>query len=401
MLFHIALKDLKVVFRDKKAMAIMLVMPILIVLILGFGLGWAFNSELAIQKFTLGVVNHDDGLMSQVFINQVLRENMSKMFTTFVVDETEAEEILKDKVVPCVIVIPQDFSKSIEENKPVQINIQSNDDGQIKSAVVRSVTEGFAQNLSLGYAGAFAASDVFAKYKIPFKVPIEGISQSTAIMSEIQKKLGGEMIKFEQKEQQKEKNLSAMEYYSAAMLVMFLLFGASMGTKLIVEERENSTLGRVMSARPGKFTLITGKFLGLMFICLTQAGILILFTRIFYGVGWGASLAGIFLITLSSVFAAAAFGMFIAAIAKTPKAADALSQLFIQTFTVLGGGMWPIYLMPDTMKTIARFTLNWWAFKGYHELMLGMNLSTVLPYCGILIFMGLIYLGAGVLRFRV
>ncbi|MHB8126657.1 MAG: ABC transporter permease [Desulfitobacteriaceae bacterium] len=401
MLFHIALKDLKIIFRDRKALAVMLVMPLIIVMILGSALGNVFNKELVVQKFSIGVVNHDEGILSQIFINQVLRENMAKMFNTFVVDEEKANEMQKEKVVPCIIVIPQDFSADLEKNIPVKLMIRSTDDGQLKSSIVQSVTEGFAKNISLGYAGAFAAGEVFHKYAIPVTKPSASMSEVSAIMSELQKKLGSEMLEFVVVEQEKQKSLSAIEYYSAAMLVMFLLFGANMGSRLIIEERENKTLGRIISARPGKVTLIAGKFLGLTLICFVQATILIVFTHFFYRINWGSSLSGLLLTTLAAVFAAAAFGIFIAALARTPKAADGLGQLFIQTFTILGGGMFPIYLMPDSMKTIAKFTLNWWAFNGYHNLMLHNDLTTVLPGCGVLLLMGIAYLGAGVLRFRV
>ncbi|MCX7843113.1 MAG: ABC transporter permease [Clostridia bacterium] len=401
MLLHIALKDLKIIFRDRQALAVMLVMPLLIVVILGSALGSSFSPQLAIQRFTVGVVNNDEGLMSQIFINEVLRGKLSDMFSTFVIDEQKAEEMLKSEAAPAVIVIPEGFSESIENGKPVRIDIKAHGDSRLKSGIVRSVTEGFAENLSMGYAGAFATLDTLKKYNIPFNAQANGVSNATAIMGGLQKKLGSEMLKFKEIDQEKQKTISAMSYYSAAMLVMFLLFGANTGTKLIIEERESRTLGRLISARPGKAALITGKFLGLMLICFTQAVILIIFTQLFYGVNWGVSLTGIALVTLSSAFAAAAFGMFIAAIARTVKVADGLGQLFIQAFTVIGGGMWPIYLMPEPVKIAARFTLNWWAFNGYHDLMMGMNPQTVLPYCGILVLMGLAYLSFGILKFRV
>lgn len=401
MLLHIALKDLKILFRDRKALAVMLAMPLLIVLILGFALNGVFSNELAVQKFSIAVVNKDEGLMSQIFINRVLRSEMSKMFATFVVDESNAGDMLKNKTVPVVITIPENFSKDIENRKPVKLEIKSNDEGQFKANIVRSVTDGFAQSISQSYAGAFAVVDVFKKYKIPIEKQMEGMSDASAMMAALQGRLGNGMLEFNGQEQEKNKSLSAMGYYAAAMLVMFLLFGANMGTRLIIEEREKMTLGRIMSARPGKVILITGKFLGLMIICLAQAFILMAFMRIFYRVAWGTSIAGILAVTLCSAFAAAAFGMFIAAIAKTPKAADGFGQMFIQVFTIVGGGMIPIYIMPEAMKTAAKFTLNWWAFSGYHNLMLGMDVFSVLPACGILLLMGVAYLSFGILKFRV
>jgi ABC-2 type transport system permease protein len=209
------------------------------------------------------------------------------------------------------------------------------------------------------------------------------------------------LVKFTEVNEEKKRNLSGIQYYSAAMLVMFMLFGSNYGTKLMVEERESRTLGRLMSTRVSRVTLITGKFLGLFLICLTQSLILMVFTRLVYGVHWGNSLPGLALVTLCAVFAGAALGMLIASLAKTVKAADGIGQLFIQTFTIIGGGMIPIYVMPESIRFMANFTLNWWAMKGYNDLMMGMGVTAVLPYCGILALMGAAYLTLGVWRFKV
>lgn len=401
MVLHISLKDLKVVFRDIKALAVLLLMPALIIFILGSALGSMFSGNLAIGKFSIGVVNKDDGLMSQVFINQVLRNSLSDMVDTYVVDEDKADEMLREKTVPAVVVIPEDFSNNMDNGNPVKIIVKSQLDSQLKASIISSVTEGFAQSISLGYAGASAAVGVFYKYGIPIEKPVEGMSDTTAVMVQLQDKLNSGMIEFLEETRERQKNLSAIQYYSAAMLVMFMLFGANQGTRLIVEEREMKTLGRIMMTRVRKTDLILGKFFGLVFVCLLQSLILIIFTRFVYGVDWGSSVSGIALVTLCAVFASVGFGMLIAAIAKTSKAADGMGMLFIQIFSLVGGGMIPYFVLPESIKSAARVTPNWWAVKGYHDLMLGAGFNTVLPYCGILIGISVLYLSVGIMRFRV
>jgi ABC-2 type transport system permease protein len=401
MFFHIAFKDLKIIFKDRKALAVMLVMPALIMLILGSSLGSSFSIDLKVQKFAVGVVNKDRGIMSQVFINKVLRENLSDLFETFVVEEDEANSMLKKNTVPSVIIIPEGFTRNIEANKPVRMEVKTQLFGQFQGSIVKTVAEGFAESTSVNYAGAFAVADTMDQYKIPFPAAAGGVSKATMIMSELQKDIEGELVKFTEVNEEKKRNLSGIQYYSAAMLVMFMLFGSNYGTKLMVEERESRTLGRLMSTRVSRVTLITGKFLGLFLICLTQSLILMVFTRLVYGVHWGNSLPGLALVTLCAVFAGAALGMLIASLAKTVKAADGIGQLFIQTFTIIGGGMIPIYVMPESIRFMANFTLNWWAMKGYNDLMMGMGVTAVLPYCGILALMGAAYLTLGVWRFKV
>ena len=271
-------------------------------------------------------------------------------------------------------------------------------DDKIKSILVESVTKGFSQSISIGYASSFAAIEESQKLKFPLPESANGISQATIVMSELRKKLSNDAIEFKIAEQEKNKTTSAIQYYSAGMLLMFILFGATQGTKLLIEERENKTLGRMMTSSSGRITIITGKFLGLFAICLLQAIILISFTSAVYGVNWGP-IYGVALVTVCTVFAGAAIGMFIGAISKTARSADGFSQIFIQLFTILGGGMIPVYVMPKIMQKIANFTINWWGMKGYLDLMTGS--TAVITYCGILILMGIIYLTVGITKFKV
>ncbi|MGI6778355.1 MAG: ABC transporter permease [Acetivibrionales bacterium] len=400
MIFHIAFKDLKIVFRDKKALAVMLLMPVLIILILGTALNSMFSQEPAVEKFSIGVVNKDKGFMSNIFINQVLRNNISGMFETYVVDENKAEDMLRKKTVPSVIVIPGDFTENLEKNYPVKLQVRFVADKHLEAMIVKSVAESFVKSTSLGYAAANAVVDKFKENNIQIKVPLQGMPESTTVVSGLQKLLGEGLIEFEEADQEVQKTLSAIQYYSASMLVMFILFGANMGTRLMLEERESGTLGRIMSARPDRAVFIFGKFLGIWLICLLQASILIIFTHFAYGVNWGSSLPGVIIITICTVFTGAAFGMFIGAVAKTTKAADSMGMVLIQMFTMLGGGMIPYYFIPESIKRVAGVTLNWWAIRGYHELMLGADTQQIIPFCGILMLMGLAYLGTGILRIR-
>ncbi len=397
MAFFIALKDLRIVFRDKKALALLILMPVVLIFILGSALGGVMNEDSSVSKFSIAVVNKDDGQMSQIFINDVLRKEMSKMFNTFVVDEDKADEMLKDKRVPSIIIIPENFSKEVDSGKQAALEIKSGLENKVQTGIVKAVAGGFTQSLSLNYAGANAIMDLTDKYKIPLNMDTQGVSKATALMSELQKKIGSQMIKFSSSDQEKHKTTTAMQYYASSMLVMFMLFGANMGTKTIVEERENKTLGRVMSTRVNKLSLITGKSFGLIFICLAQALVLIIFTSIIYGVNWGI-IPGVLIVTLCSVFAACGFGILIAAVSKTAKVAEGLGMLFIQLSTMLSGGMVP---MPSSMKALSQCTINWWAHQSFIDLMLGSGIMAVLPYCGVLVAIGVVLMGIGVARFRV
>ena len=411
MIFQIAMKDLKIVFRDKKALAIMLVMPAVIMFILGNALGPMFEDSNPIERFTVVVVNKDEGILSQVLINDVFRKHGSDVLNTFLEsDEDKANEMLKNKKVSSVVIIPEGFTRRFFEGYDTNIGVKTQADQQYKASIVKSLTEGFCRQIFLYWAAASSGVEVLSE--VPKEEGILGEKSEefppdlNSLMFDMQQKTGEGILEFYEdiesngEGQEKHETVSGMQYYSAAMLVMFILFGASTGTKLMVEERQSNTLGRLLTTGVGKVSLVAGKFLGLLLITFTQAMILIVFTRFSYGVDWGRSIDGVVIITVCAAFSGSGLGMMIGSMAKTSSGAEGLSQLFIQTFTIIGGGMMPLYMMPGFLRVIAKGTLNWWAVNGYYDLMLGSGFTDILPCCGVLVLMGVLYLGIGVARFK-
>lgn len=402
MIFHIAIKDLIITFKDRKALLTMLLMPILIILILGSALGNMFSNDVKIKKFSISVVNNDrEGLISRQFVDAITGKDLSNMLEVSINDDNDAKALLSKKKVASVITIPSNFTMDIQNNKPVKIGVESDVDENFNAVIVESIVQDFAKSISINSTSIGTILEESKKLNIPIPIDAGGHLQIEIISRDLQKKISTEVLKFSEEEKEKNKSISALQYYSAGMLLMFILFGANMGTMLLIEERETKTLGRIMTTGIRKGTLILGKFLGLFSICLLQSSILILFTSLVYGVYWGGTLFDIALVTICSVFAGAAMGMFIAAISKTQKTAQGFAQVFIQLSTIVGGGMIPIYVMPKAMQQISKLTINFWGTKGYLDLMLGTGMNTVFQYCGILIAMGIVYLTIGILKFRV
>ncbi len=400
MIFNIALKDLKVIARDKKALILLLIMPIVITFILGAAFGSSFSKRgLDITVFPVAVVDKDGGDQAKAFIEDFLVKDLSSLFTTQIATEEEAFNLLNSEKVSTVIVIPENFTDNINNGENSIIEIKSHINQQFNSNLVSSVVNGYMQKLSLGNTGANAAIETSQEYNLPLNSE-DGTFEAQGVIQELQIRFNTDTLAFTESNQEKNKSISSIQYYSAAMLIMFLLFGALRGARMMIEERETRTLGRVLTTRANIATMVLGKFLGFFIICTCQALVLILFARFVYGVYWGSSILGFTLLTLSTIFAGSAFAMFLSSISKTSEAADGLGNILIQVFTVLGGGMIPVQLLPQFMQSLSRLTLNWWAMQGYVDLMFGRDLITILPSVGVLLLMGVLFLGVGITKLR-
>jgi ABC-2 type transport system permease protein len=100
-------------------------------------------------------------------------------------------------------------------------------------------------------------------------------------------------------------------------------------------------------------------------------------------------------------FASGGIAIFVVGISKSESAVDLVSNVFVQISAALGGGMIPLQIMSESLNLIAMGTVNWWAYKGFESLMLGGNIISILPFCGVLGGVGVIFITIGLITFRV
>jgi ABC-type multidrug transport system permease subunit len=281
--------------------------------------------------------------------------------------------------------------------------IKAEDFDAVELKIVSGVVEGFAHRLSMGFAGTKSNMLAYYTYIEPLQDDGEIMAepQVNDVMIDLIIEIGSRTLSYKEIVHENLRQLNGVQYYAATILIMFMLFGASFGVTLFLVERDLKTLRRLLTTRASRASLILGKFSGISLVTLTQALLLILFSRFVYRVDWGGSLVGMVLITLCSVIACSSMGMFIASIVRTQKAASGISQLIIHVFNILGGGMVPLRMLPDVFKNIGKISINWWSATAFHNLMMGYSIEKIVPYCLVLLAMSAVYLMIGIARFRI
>ena len=90
---------------------------------------------------------------------------------------------------------------------------------------------------------------------------------------------------------------------------------------------------------------------------------------------WGAVIFGIdlwtanhltgFLLMTVGTAAAAAFGLVLASLCRSPAQLNGFGTIIVLIMSALGGSMVPRFVMPSFLDTTAKFTFNGWALDGY------------------------------------
>lgn len=391
-ILSIAFKDLLIMLKDKKAMALIVLMPIVLIIVLGVCLSSLFSqgSGLSIKKFDIAVVDNDGGDYAKRFKEFLNSEDIKKMIGIKDMSYSEAVDKVKSGDMPAAIIIPEGYSKSVGEGNQAVLDVVKDPGSSLRAQIVESLVKSYAGVGSAVIGSMEAAASVFNEYKADGQKYITDIASSTEDIG----------VQFEEDNVTKNNTISAMQYYAAAILVMYILFVGMLGTSSIIEEREQKTLMRLMSSSVTRAEIIAGKVLGLILLGIFDVSVLILFTRFAYGVDWGNSIGGITVLSLSMIFAASGLAMMIASLFKSSRTVFSAGPPIVMVMSFLGGSMLPIYIMPPVLQNIAKVTLNNWALNGYLSLMLDNGFQAVVMPSIVMCAMGIVFLVTGILRLK-
>jgi ABC-2 type transport system permease protein len=156
--------------------------------------------------------------------------------------------------------------------------------------------------------------------------------------------------------------------YAAGIAVMFLLFSATTASGSLLEERENSTLDRLLCSRLTMDQLLLGKWAYLTIIGSIQMTLMFTFGAIVFGIDLQHHVEGFVAMTLVTSGAASSFALMLAALCKSRMQLGWVSTIVILTMSALGGSMVPRYLMSDTIQKAGLWTFNAWALDGYNKI---------------------------------
>lgn len=395
--FLIAYNSLLLTLRDRKALITSLVLPLVLIPVLGMALKGAL-SEGKIDPFTVIVVSSDapakpplppgapaaaaDQLptlqFGQVFITDVLGSDQAKKVieTQLETDLAAARQTVADGKATAVVYIPATFTADALAGKGAMLELYTDPgrsiQGSIIAAVTRSFTEGITSRLLPGRLDQRAANELTADLAKLGSVTLT--ERASGVRS-----------------------VSAMQYYAAAMAVMYMLSTAIMRSGKIIEERENGTLQRMLITPTSPAAILAGQVLGAVIVPVFQFLVLMVGTRLLFGVYWGPWLPSL-LLGFTFALAAGGIGILAAGLLNDRKAADTVGSLVGPLFGALSGSMTPLYLFPAAVKTAAKFVPNYWALQGFVDQMAGLGLSHLWQPLVVLLGVAVVTSAAGVAR---
>jgi ABC-2 type transport system permease protein len=395
MLLHVALHDLRQQVAERANIFFMFLMP------MGFVAFFTLvNSGGGVQadvRVTLPIVNEDDGILGSTFANYLQDES----FNSPVHSAAEADSL---DFGTRFLTIPAAFTDSVIAGVQTDIEFLKRErsnadfdlagDVRLHQAQVRMIgdlarwkatrdTTIAANPMSAAEQGRLIA---LSQESVNVTVASEYAGRGRPVPSGTGQSIPGVMVMF---------------------VVMTVLIG---GSSSLTTEREQGTLRRLATTPLSPRQIIAGKTLGLTFIGLVQAGILIAATELLRFVPalssdfrWMPYLVSLLPLLIAYCACIATVTLFVSGMLRTPQQAESLAWLIGMALSALGGSWWPSEIMPAGMRMIGQFIPTAWAMDGLHQVITwGHGFAGTMMPTAVLLAMGTIFwlLGARTMRFN-
>lgn len=160
----------------------------------------------------------------------------------------------------------------------------------------------------------------------------------------------------------------------------------------IIGERNSGIIQRLKILPVNYSTIITGKLLAYLLVCLAQFFIIVvagiyalpLLDLPAFNTGNNPLLFSLLVIAVAS--AACGYGTLLGAICKTSEQSAIFGPVSIVIGAAIGGIMVPVYALPDIIKSISIASPLYWGQSGFNDLLLREGtLQDILPEIGLLI----------------
>ncbi len=348
----IAWRTLRSLYADKKNLMVMLLMPLAFSLVFGLLLGGNKATDTTKYQVALYAPETEGPSAS-------LRQALSghpHIILTEVAGEAAARQLVESSQVAAAVLVPADFNEQVKALSAPTVKLVREADSNLFLALEQELQQVFSHltssaitaNLTTG-ADAEAWQAAFDRTMTAWQEPPLRVQVRDAV----QPKAG----------------IAASSAIGLGFVIMFVMMGQSMAAGSILEEKGVGTWQRIIAAPVTRGQVLLGYILGYFVSGWVQFLILMLLERFMFGASFGSGLPLILLTTLM-IFCSVTAGMAIAGVVKSYQQQQAVSVIALNVTSMLGGLFFPIEMFNPAMVKLAMLTPQYWARRGYVELVL-------------------------------
>jgi len=405
----ITLKDLQILFKDRGTVFQLFILPFLFILVFSGALSAIGKSE-APALPNLAVVDLDGGTAAGGLISALTADGSVSVQTDTAMD---AQTKLDENKVVGILAIPAGFTTGLQQGTPVELVFTTGKDSDPQQVeAIRLVVESIAADMTLEsqiiaslrqmgemQANAPAEYQVFDTEHVLTQARSQFVSAQARPLINVTQSVPQQEVK-----QEATPDLSQTTV--PGFTVLFVFLAAQTTASSIYEEKKIGSFRRLVAAPLSKAQILAGKILPNFLTGLVQIVIIFAFGSL------GMRLLGLtplpiekaplgtILIAVILALCSSAFGIAIAAIARTENQIIGLSTLLLWGMGLLGGSLVPLFVLERFLGPVPMVVPHYWANRAFDDLLIrGLGLGDVALDLAVLIGFSLLFFAIGLWRF--
>ena len=431
---QITLKDLRLLMRNRRAVIVLLLLPLIFITIIGMSTGQILNARDGGDDVSIAVVNlsglpiageetatdnaaqpvgdETPASRSEIRRQNALREVLSAISAhdhfqlTEATTHDRARDDLDRGAVALILVVGPEFPDKLAALE-LQ-DILSLRTGKLASGP-QSLDLLFETKASLAKIGELAAGVAYSDVLRTIAPIVAGDSSNVFVRNAVrlseQKARENPPPEFKLLEvvQQRRGTTSMMyETLVPSYTVMFVFFLVNIMARSFIAERDLGTLRRLRLAPISPLGILIGKNVPFYCLSLVQTVLLFLGGRLIFGMSWGSEPWLLVPVIVCTSLAATALGLMVSTFIRTDSQVSAYGNSLVILLAGISGCFMPRKWLPLLMQKISLGTPHAWALLAYDEILSKEHVlsAEIAKSCLALLGFAAVFFIVGWLRFR-
>ncbi len=413
--FHLTWKDLRLQMRDRRSLAVLLILPLIFISIIGLSTGKLLGWRASNQVIQVAWVDRDGGELAKR-LQTKLAEKGDIQVISYADAVSAKRDVFNGKATMSLTIGPE-FQKRIDELELRDFFTRKLGKGKLAKGLTSLDVE-VETKASWSWVSKLVSNNLYS-------MTMDEVFPTVAKRHNLGRVLIRNMEAAAEEDDAESPNPSPTGEPVSAKLetsvaegrsakatiydrlvpgftVMFTFFLVNVMARSFIAERDLGTLRRLRIAPLTPAGLLIGKTLPYLLVSLLQSATLFVFGRLTYGMTWGEQPLLLLPIIFCTSLAATSLGLLIATSVRTDSQVASYSNLIVISTAGIGGCFVPRDWMPELMKEISVITPHSWSLIAYLEAMTNPqpDVAVIAQSCLVLLGFSALFFAAGCWRFR-
>ncbi len=399
----LAIKDLRQLVRDRKTFLFLLIMPVFLTVLFGFAFGGEATAD---PRLRVGFADEDQSALSGD-LETLLDQSAVILLEKERGDAEELADEVADENLPAALIIPAGFDAALRNGEPIPLRLIAIP-GQQAGFTIEGEIQSAMSRLASAVSTAHTSTDIATVHGV--------LATDAARDAHFENALVATLLAWEDRpvtirttmtgvpeaeEEEEVVYFSAYANSSPGMMAQFALAGLAGAAGILVVEKKNGSLRRLLTTNLSRTEILFGHFLAMFVLIFMQVMVLVIFGQLVLKLNYFSAPFATLLMAVATALFCAGFGLLIGCIAKKEEHVMALALLPMFVLSALGGAWVPLEFTPETFQRIAYLTPVAWVMEGFQDIIVrGLGVQAVLTSVTVLLLYTVVLFAIAAWRFR-